>query len=148
MPTPRTFTRAELTALLVAADRPDLATGLHSRRLTYDERGYGASALALTYDHPGDLAVAVLVIARTLGDDGIDFAAATTAGSPSHPEIEGFHEAYWPGWSLSEPTIEQWWDQITACHACEAADGRCGDHRHAPWESATQVARPHLELVP
>ena len=146
----RTWTRADLVAVLDGADRPDLAECLHARRLDLgDGATRGETALALKFFDAAELAAFMVIMGAYLGlDDGLRFASATTEGMPSCPDLPGTLEAYWPGWVLDEPTHDQWADEVTHCPGCEAADELCPAHAVAPWRTlGTEDPQPALALV-
>lgn len=133
MPNPqRTFTRQELADTFADIDRPDLTQGLYSRRMTLDDGG--GCALAFDYDVPGDLGLVLVTVATLLGPDGGDFAAAMRLGLPGHPGMTGASGgAWWPRWTLAEPSVEEWADAVNCCLACREDD--CLAHATPPWES-------------
>ena len=137
----RTFTRDQLTRALGAIDREDLAAGMYARPMDYSDGG--GSALAFDYDDAGDLGLFLVVVATLahVAPDGADFAAALHLDVPAHPDgVTGHRGAYWPGWVLEEPTLDQWTDARNACLSCRALelndDGPCTPHAVAPWHSA------------
>ena len=99
----RVFTRDEIEAALEAADRPDLADGIHSRLLSRatDDAALGQTALAFRIERDADLAVFSAVVGLAMPfDEYLEFAASTR-------RTDTGLVAYWPGWVLDEPSTEQ-----------------------------------------
>ena len=134
-----TFTRRELTDALESAGRPDLAEQIYATRP--EDRYAAPRALALDYSAPGDLATFAIVAARLMPPRwAVEFGRATTTGLPAQPDGRHHMGAHWPGFVLDEPTPEEWWDTVNACSDCEAAEGTCTSHEHAPWEATPILA--------
>ena len=133
------FTRAQLTAALTEAGYPRLAENFYASR-PYD-RG-APRTLTFDYSTPADLAVFLTVAGDLLSSRGwaLEFAGDITTGLPGHPDCRLHMGAQWPSFVLDEPTPEEWWDVVNSCADCEAAEGTCPTHEHAPWEPTASLA--------
>lgn len=139
-----TFTRDQLTRALAAAGHSSIAEGLYAR----PDHEVGRSCLALDFDDPGDLGLLIIVISKMLTPaDAEIFGMSTDTGMPAHPngDHSGLRAAWWRGFRLDEPTLDEWTDEISDCGACRWEDHGgpdCLTHDRAPWE------RPYTLTVP